>query len=255
MAESQTQLGAFESTREGVAAVMAKQRELNGQNRTVQEIPEPILELSKKTEVYIFNVGPWPQHQLMGSLGSFYIPACPEGKPYSPALVIPGLVIEHYPLREGALDLLMNKNSDGWTTAQQIIGVGRHLMPANSLVKYGVFASRSNPPKAEDLSRAREALRQHCTDLVNEANAAMAQGPKAAEETIRPEQHFIAARLLKKTEAECPWLNRSVERAERKNCDICGAIYEVGRSVCPNNHIVDKALFEKQKDRFLNLKA
>ncbi len=89
MAETQTQLGAFNSTRDGVAAVMQKQRELNGGNRTIQEVPEAILDLSKQTEVYIYNVGPWPQSQLMGSLGQFYIPGCPEGREHSQFVKMP----------------------------------------------------------------------------------------------------------------------------------------------------------------------
>src|SRR6185312_8060023 len=115
----------------------------------------------------------------------------------------------------------------------QIIGNGKHLAPGNSLTKYGVFASRTNPPKKEEIAAANRALDEHCKSLVNEANAAMAQGPKAAEETIRPEQHFLAARRLKKTETECPWMNRAQEVTERANCENCGTLYRVGIAQCP----------------------
>src|SRR6185437_11067536 len=101
-------------------------------------------ELSEKSKVYIFNVGPWAITQSCGSLGSKHIPACPEGKEYSEPLVLDGLCIERYPLREGTMDLLMHKNATGWNVAGEIIGAKwtPHTLPGNSLEKYGIFRSR-----------------------------------------------------------------------------------------------------------------
>src|SRR4051812_27525518 len=81
----------------------------NGRGRGLARIPKAITKLSNDTKVYIFSVGPWAQSQSRGSLGTFYIPACEDGKQHSRPLAIDGIVIEHYPLREGTLDPLMDE--------------------------------------------------------------------------------------------------------------------------------------------------
>lgn len=219
----------------------------NGRGRGLARIPKAITKLSNDTKVYIFSVGPWAQSQSMGSLGTFYIPACEDGKQHSKPLAIDGIVIEHYPLREGTLDPLMDEEgSTGWEVAHQIIGIGKMLHPGNSLTRYGVFVSRSNPPAKEDVFKAREALHQHCQILVNEANQSMTEGN--SKDVIRPEQHFVAANILKKTVAECPWLSRQVQQADRATCPGCGTVYAVGIIKCREcEYILDKAKHDKAK--------
>src|SRR4249920_948684 len=107
--------------------------------REVDDLPEMIEELSKKEQVAIVSVGPWPQVIKAGTLGTKYVQACKPDEEYSDPLVLDGLTIERYPLREGKMDLLMHKNATGWNTAHQLIGIGAHLHPMNSKVKYGLF--------------------------------------------------------------------------------------------------------------------
>jgi hypothetical protein len=229
--------------------------------------------LSRQTQVYIFNVGPWQHTQHMGSLGRYIIEACPEGEKYSKPTIIPGIVSELYPESEVSMKRV---DSDGFGVALSIVGIGSHMAPTNSLVRYGVAISRHWPPtkqQCKDCKRpphadpilkhdgsvicagntaeypiqaAWEALKSGELDaLIREANAAAATGPQAVEQTIR-ERHFQAARLLKKSNADCPWLIRSVETAERKECWACGEPMKVGLPRCPNcKEIVDKALYEK----------
>lgn len=250
MPATETEIAGFAGSAQSLGPLVEGVARLNGKGRRTQKIPKMIQKLSDESKVYIFNVGPWKQNQSMGSLGTFYIPECEDGKQYSKPLAIDGLVIEHYPLRENVLDVLMDEEgSTGWEIAHQIIGIGKQLSPSNSLTRYGVFVSRSNPPAKEDVTKAREALHQHCQVLVNEANQSITEGN--SRQTIDPKQHFVAARILKKTVAECPWLSRDVNTEERKSCDVCGAPYRVGNIVCPNNHIVDMAAYEKNKDRFV----
>jgi hypothetical protein len=245
MPETQTQIGAFSGSPQSVAAVVDAMAKFNGKGRKLQKVPKIITKISDENKVYIFNVGPWKQNQSMGSLGTYYIPACEEGKQHSKALAIDGLVIEHYPLREGTLDVLMDEEgSTGWEVAHQIIGVGKMLHPGNSLLRYGVFVSKTNPPSKEDVAKAREELYRHCTSLVNEANQSITEG--TSKDTIRPEQHFVAARILNKTVAECPWLSRDVQKADRATCPGCGTVYTVGVIKCREcSYVLDKAKHDK----------
>lgn len=231
MAQTHTEIGAFEAPASSALAITDVMRKFNGAGRKINRVPSLVQKASDAEKVYIFNVGPWAQNVSMGSLGTFHIPACEEGKAHSTALVIDGLVIEYYPLRENVMDALIDEEgSTGWNVAHQIIGVGKQLAPNNSLVKYGLFVSRTNTPSKADLDKARLALHKHCTDLVNDANTSVTEGN--SKDVIRPEQHFVAARILKKTVAECPWLSREVQQADRAACPGCGTVYTVGIIMC-----------------------
>lgn len=209
-------LSGFLVTPEGARNIQGMARKKNRRNDA--HIPEALLETSRRTQVYIFNVGPWKHVQWGGSFGAFTIPACPEGKEYGEPLTIPGIPMEQYPRSENDMSLLMD---DGFRFATDLIGIGRGQSPSNSLIQYGVFVSRTNPPSKEEIAAARQALFQRCEQYVAEANQAQAEGPKMAEQTITADRHFVAARLLKKTEAEAPWLSRSIENKARVNCPFC----------------------------------
>ena len=213
-----------------------------------RHLPPPrlrqIQDLSERTRVYLYNVGPWAHQRLMGSLGTYHIPACPEGGEFSAPVMIEGIVSEMYPMLEGRMDYLPDE--DGWNIAMQVLGVGPHLPPRNSFVPYGVFASRSNPPAKEEMKEARRNLWEKYRELVAEADIAYSQGPKAAEETIRPDTHFVAARALRKTEAECPWMKNSAAPAERAECPSCTAVYKVGAMKCREcGYVLDKIRYDK----------
>lgn len=241
------EIGAFDATPQGQTAVLDRQRQMNG-GRAIPPKLKILEEAAERGSVFIYNVGPWQHKQWMGSLGIKIIPKCEEGQPYSKPLKVSGVVDELYPANEAKYERMMY---DGMEVASQIIGVGKHLAPQNSLVKLGVFISRTEIPSEEDLAEARKKLAQSMQEYVNEASAAMAQGPKVAEETIRHDPHFLAARYLNKTAAECPWLARSVEVGERKTCEGCGTTYKVGVIVCGTcGFILDEEKYTKNKARF-----
>jgi len=183
----------------------------------------------------------------MGSLGRYVIPACKEGEKHSEPLVIPGIVEELYPDSERTMKRI---TADGYQTAMQIIGVGPHLMPQNALTRYGVAISKQWPPKKEEVAAAWKALEEgELSDLIREANSAAATGPKAMEETING-RHYLAARLLKKGVADCPWMSRATETRERVECKFCGEPMKTGIPRCPNcKEIVDQTLYDKLKDQ------
>ncbi len=244
---------------------------LLNKNREIDDLPEMIEGLSKKEQVAILSVGPWAQVIKAGTLGTKYVPACKEGEEYSDPLVLDGLTIEHYPLREGKMDILMHKNATGWNTGHQLIGVGPHLHPMNSKVRYGLFVTKGNPdmpplgakdaqnpekqrwwlrerfkPTKEELAKAHKALTGHLNALVQEARSAAAQGQKAMEDTIRPAQHILAAQMLGLDPQAERWMQNAVAEAPRSKCKYCGVSITTGVAKCPNcREIVDKKLYEK----------
>lgn len=221
----------------------AKEAKLMNNSRYIPPMLDMVRQLSEDSKIYIYNVGPWPQQRLLGSLGTYIVRECPDGKEYGEPVELPGIVSELYPINEGEYKRTME---DGMAIAMQILGVGPFLSPHNSFVPYGVFISRSNPPKKEEILEAKKNLRQKFLELVAEADLAFSQGPKMAEETIRPETHYVAARALRKTEAECPWLRNSQLPAERAECPGCGTVYKIGIIKCRDcGFILDKRKYDE----------
>jgi hypothetical protein len=244
---------------------------LLNKTREVDDLPEMISELSKHEQVAIVSVGPWPQVIKAGTLGTKFVPACKEGEEYSDPLVLDGLTIERYPLREGKMDLLMHKNATGWNTAHQLIGIGAHLHPMNSKVKYGLFVTKGNPgfpplsakdaanpakkrwwlrerfkPTADELKKANVALNARYNQLVQEARSAAAQGQKAAEDTIRPNQHILAAQKLNLDPQAERWMQNAIPEGTKVKCKFCQVPIPEGVAKCPNcKEIINKKLYEK----------
>lgn len=241
--------------------------------REFDDLPDMISELSKKNQVAIVSVGPWSQVIPCGSLGTKFVPACKEGEEYSDPLVLDGLTLERYPLRENKMDILMHKDATGWNDAHQMIGVGKHLMPSNSKVKLGLLVTKGNPdleplsradaedadkvrlwlrerfrPTVAEIAAAHKALNQHFNKLVNEARSAAAQGQKTAEETIRPDQHIRAAKILGLDPQAERWMQSAVPEGQRITCSFCGVSTPAGYPKCLNcKEILDQELYDRKK--------
>lgn len=138
-------------------------------------IPDMIRNAAEEKAVYIINVGPKSWLQEMGGRGKFFIPACQEGKEYSEPLKIPGIFPETIPVDMKKLEV---RYEDGWLVASDIIGLGHSKSPANSLVRWGVFLSRTPKPSKEDLAKANAALTETAVALVREGNDFHNQGPQ-----------------------------------------------------------------------------
>lgn len=239
--------------------------------RQLSDLPEMITELSQRESVAILSVGPWSQTIKAGTLGTKFVPACREGEEYSDPLVLDGITIERYPLKEGEMNLLMHKDATGWKTAHQLLGVGPHLHPMNSLVRYGLFVTKGNPdlpplgakdakdpdkrrwwlrerfkPTKQELEKARAELNKHFNRLVQEARSAASQGTKELEETVRAGQHILAAQRLGLDPQAERWMQNAVPEAARTKCKFCKVSIPEGVAKCPNCHeIIDRKLYEK----------
>ena len=222
--------------------VQAEISQFMGQNqRTVEPVIPSILRRAEEEALYIFNVSPWPYMQNLGTLGTRVVPACEEGRRYSKPLVIPGTVVEYVPANESQMRPILH---DGEQVANDIVGIGPHLMPYNSLVRRGCFVSHSNPPKAEEVAEAHEKLLLWCDTLIKQANDAAAQSPKVLQDMIAAE-HYTAAKIRKKTPGECPWLVGTVQSADRADCPFCMTAIPLNVPKCPNcKEIVNQKAYD-----------
>jgi hypothetical protein len=146
---------------------------------------------------------------------------------------------------------LRHEPGGGRYIAEQIVGIGAHLAPANAFTPMGVFVGSVVGPNAKptkkELDDARAKLTDYYLSLVEEAKRAYEQGPKEAEATIR-EQHRLAARELK-LDSE-PWMTRSITESRQK-CEACGTINDAKNILCHNcKYIFNPEAYAKLQSRF-----
>ena len=240
------------TAQEALKSAQEEQKGLNA-SRYVPRMIDFVKKISDENRVYIFNVGPWAHSRELGSAGRWFIKACLAGQDYSEPVIVQGIEEEPYPVNETTCTMLpksglpgqLSGPAEGLLLAQQILGEGPHIPKSASFAPFGVFISETATPKPKDLVRANNALQQKYLDLINEANQALAQGNDAAVQTIRPEWHFVAARAMHRSEAECPWLKGSEVGAARENCPSCGDVYSVGVMKCKCGFVLNKTKYDK----------
>lgn len=248
------------------AALLEKQRSMNRSKRPGFMAPA-IQELSRQSQLYIFNVGPKLLEGSGASYGTMMIqpclpadaiaPADYKGKPgeYSAPLLVPGLPYEHYDTGGTRMETQFHGEDGiedpGYDFACQVVlGFtdakgnfnGKFLPRARSLEKFGVGISRTWPPSKDDIALARKKMMAEYLALVQEANEAHALGKFAS---IRTDDHYIAARALGKTVTECRWLEFSAEAPvaakETKACPECGEeILAVARKCKHCGSVIEK---------------
>ncbi len=195
----------------------------------VDSLPASIRELAMATCVHVYNVSPWKHESPQGSLGTFFIPACPKGQEFARMKPIPGIVYEVMPNNADMASLRLETgnearggSSGGRYIAEQILGSGAHQDARGSLVRRGVFIGsevgpNANPTKQE-LAKARATLNEYYNYLVAEARSAYAAGP-AMWEAARRDEHFVAAAALNLEDE--PWAKNHTSSIERKKCPVC----------------------------------
>lgn len=279
-------LGMFNSPTGSAGKIFDRQADIH--RRELDPVPDIIQQVSADRQYYIFNVGPKPHQQLVGSAapgGVFWIPQCYDvgdpnipskslikngdgefeevpymGKPgdYSAPLITPGIPGEYMPSDEKRMKFVMHgrrgMKDTGKDFAENIVGIGRHQSPTNSLVKVGVAVSDCWPPKAETLAAAKKEFFASCDRLISEADDAH----KLAKSGVISEDHFRAARIRKRSPIQSPWLNNDFVSSERGKepveCQWCGAVNKPEKPICYHcGKTIDQELFDKieaeQKDR------
>ena len=236
-------LEAFAAPAAAGAQIAARTNQMN-RRRSAPRL-RVMTELAERTNVFIFNLGPWMQPILKGQW-RYFVPPSKPGMDRSEPVVIPGIQTEEYPDSEKTMKLL---EYDGLEFAWDLLGVGIGMDPMQALTRYGLFVSKTNPPTGEDLeeeTRARERLNLELNSLVNEANAAYTEGPVVFRKTVGTKgHHWDAARLLQKSPAECPWLNTTAAVGDRIACPFCGTSIQRTIPKCPNcKEIVNQAAYK-----------
>lgn len=208
-------------------------------------------EEARARKYHIFNVGPWPQTVNTGSTGSFFIPGCPTDKPYVEMLVLnantgewePPIssVMEEYVIKSE--DEMSSIREDGWNFALQMIGVGRGRVPAHSLTRFGIFASKNATPTKQELAEAHKALEEECRKIVKSAGDMYSTDRKLFSRVVRPEVHFVAAKVLgRDNPVDSPWM-LDANPVGRTKCKMCGRLCDPDVATCEAGHVVNMELY------------
>lgn len=214
-----------------------------------------VIEDLKQEKVHVFNVGPWQQIVNTGSTGTFTIPACPPNKPYVEMLVLNAvtqkweppisIIVEEYVIKSE--DEMSSLTEDGWDFANEMIGVGRGHISAHSLVRFGIFASKNAVPTKEELDAARRALESECLRIVKWAADIYSTDRKLFSRAVRPEVHFVAARILgRDNPQDSPWMLDAAP-VGRTKCKMCGRLCDPDVATCEAGHVVNWELYHELK--------
>lgn len=232
----------------------------------IPEEPEPITQLSHEQRVFIYNVGPWRFQQELGSYGTRTIPGLaeefvfkgPDGKPglsVAGPLVIDGLPKEYYQA-EGEARVIYHRppknqgprsSRPGYDFALEVCGRGKMVNKSCDLFPYGVFISdqleQELPDKGankeqwaaysrwkKDVETAQKSLRAQCSKMCQEANQEHARNNFRE---VRKEELYQAARLINGTEIQYGWLKDTGDKADNKECFVCGTVIKGHALKCP----------------------
>jgi hypothetical protein len=226
-----------------------------------------IIEESKKEKVHIFNVGPWAQTVNTGSTGTFTIPACPNGDEYVEMLVMNAVTGRWESPISKTMEEFVIKSEDEMTAlydngadedgklgfASRMIGIGkpRH----RSLVRFGIFVSENEVPTREELRNAHLALEEECRQIVKWAGDIYATDRKLFARAVRPEVHFLAAKILgRDNPQDSPWM-LDANPVGRTKCKMCGRLCDPDVATCEAGHVVNMELYLELQAADEQLKA
>jgi hypothetical protein len=195
----------------------------------------PELEITKhlkKIRVRIFNAGPWAHVIPLGSIGTAYIPGCPEDKPYVEMLT---------PLHELEEELYPSQNKkeykrlqeEGRKMAIEILGEGRNQDRKQSKRHAGVFIAEGEIPTEKEVSAAKKALIGLCKQMVSQMDKVWDRDRKLAYDMFNPETFGKAARVLELTGKQKPWLNQDTP-IDAFKCPACRVQCEADAPICHN---------------------
>lgn len=210
-------------------------RKYNESLRRGRRLPAVLKEVQKISDmqrVHIFNVGPWTDNAMLGSWGSWLIPACPKGEKYVHVATLPGIYNEPQP-EDGKFTI---DQVSGAYIAQCILGQGpdlRNVPLSESRQPHGVFIGSVVGPNGitpldSEIEAANFALDAYLDELIAEANRAHELGGKESELVISS-KHRLAASV--KGRVDLKWMNKQV--SERLiPCVKCGTMRNPQYPVC-----------------------
>jgi hypothetical protein len=220
-----------------------------------------VIEDLKKEKIHIFNVGPWEQVINTGSTGTFTVPACPAGKPYVEMLVMNvdtgkleppiSIIMEEHVIKSE--DEMSSLTDDGWNFALSMLQVNKGKY--RTLLRFGIFASRNAVPSDDELDAARQALHEECQQIVKWAGDIYATDRKLFARAVRPEVHFVAAKILgRDNPQDSPWM-LDANPVGRVKCKMCGRMCDSDVATCEAGHVVNMELYLELQAADEQLKA
>ena len=190
----------------GAGAEAASQ--LADMNRwSIPDSPAEKREWAWANPIYIYNVGRYTWKQEMGGLGPWMILGKEEGERYSKPTIVPRIFEEHVPVDIRKMEV---RDVSGLELAKSIVGLGQTQGKRDSLIRWGVFISHTDPPQIEEVEEAEKALMLTYHELVKQGDDFYNQGPI--------EHRNITASMreaLQKTNQVRPWGVASI------NMEVC----------------------------------
>lgn len=226
-----------------------------------------IEDMKRNHKIHIFNVGPWPQWINTGSTGQYLIPRCPEGEEYIELLTLDGdknsptygkmippisVIMDELVIKSE--DEMSRLEEDGRLFAESMIGIGKAQNPEFALTRFGIFVAKGETPTQAELAEAHRQLNEHCRQQVKFASDLYAVDRSLFSRAVRPEVHFVAAKVLgRDNPVDSPWM-LDASPVGRVKCKVCGRVCEPDIAMCEGGHIIneDKYLeYKAQEERIL----
>lgn len=215
--------------------------------RQIPPIPAAIA-AAMKQRVYIFNVGPWEHHAPMGTMGTFIIPACPEGQEYSAPVAFRGEPGIPALIPETVVDAVEGYTvTYKWDFSTEGDRVARDIV--RMFEKKGVFLAAGPVPTEQELEAAKTKLydlydeRVKAADKAYEVNGGMEVGDNGKSYSAITSDDVFAAKALG---LDKPWARKNQKMVP---CEGCGQPVAPQAVRCP--HTGCGAILNEEKARKL----
>ena len=161
------------------AAIFAAREQERNMTGPMNFVVDPSVIFAPKHVLYIFNIGPMAHTVFKGSagpVGGYKIEPCEKGEPYSRPLIIPSLVVDTYMVENE----IKTHSVTGEFMCQDIVHpmIGRTWSVGKNLDDFGVFWTKNNPPKPEEIDKARGSFAEACGEAPEGSGAGQTSGHK-----------------------------------------------------------------------------
>jgi len=188
---------------------------------------------------YLFNIygNEWTRNT--GTTGIYYIPACPDNKPYVRApQAIPGTVEDIYP-HFGDSETYRNRPTAGEDIVAAVLNGGG---PNDEIASWGVFASKNEKPTKQELDAAKAKLIQRLNIQLRQADQLFASPDPMDRKSVDDDKFYRAARYLN---VKKPWMS---EAQEMTVCPFCSSPVRPEAPKCGSCHeIINMQAYEALK--------
>ena len=211
-----------------------------------------IEDMKRNQKIHIFNVGPWPQWINTGSTGQYLVPACPWGEKYVELLTLDGdksrptygkmippisVIMDELVIKSE--DDMSRLEEDGRLFAESMIGIGRAQNPEYALTRFGIFVAAGDKPTEQELAAVHRQLNEHCRQQVKFAADLYAIDRALFSRAVRPDVHFVAARVLgRDNPVDSPWM-LDASPVGRIKCPMCAQVCDPDAAKCQCGQIIN----------------